>query len=75
MEFAPDLALVSAGFDAHERDPLGNLNFVEEDYAWVTTKLLDLTAKTADGRIVSVLEGGYGVTKSLPVTFLIDRKV
>lgn len=62
QEFAPDLILISAGFDAHERDPLGGLNFVEEDYAWATSVLIDLAARTAGGRIVSVLEGGYDLT-------------
>ncbi len=59
LDFAPDLILISAGFDAHERDPLGGLNFVEEDYAWATIMLMDVAAKTAGGRVVSVLEGGY----------------
>ncbi len=62
QEFAPDLILISAGFDAHERDPLGGLNFVEEDYAWATSMLIDLAGRTAGGRIVSVLEGGYDLT-------------
>ena len=62
QDFAPDLILISAGFDAHERDPLGGLNFVEEDYAWATSVLIDLAARTAGGRIVSVLEGGYDLT-------------
>jgi len=62
LTFVPDLILVSAGFDAHERDPLGSLNFVDEDYAWATAMLLELAAKTAGGRIVSVLEGGYDLT-------------
>lgn len=59
LNFAPDLILISAGFDAHERDPLGSLNFVEDDYAWATAALVGLAAETAGGRIVSVLEGGY----------------
>lgn len=58
-EFAPELIVISAGFDAHWRDPLGSLELREEDYAWVTRKLMDLADKTANGRVVSVLEGGY----------------
>ena len=57
--FAPDLIIISAGFDAHHRDPLGNLNLEEADYAWATEKLMELAEKTARGRVVSVLEGGY----------------
>ncbi|MDQ0391705.1 histone deacetylase family protein [Labrys monachus] len=57
--FAPDLLLVSAGFDAHADDPLGSLNLIEEDYAWVTLELMRVADETAGGRIVSVLEGGY----------------
>ena len=45
--------------DAHTRDPLANLNLVEADYAWVTQKLMDMADKSCDGRIVSMLEGGY----------------
>jgi len=57
--FAPDLVVVSAGFDAHRRDPLANLRLVEEDFAWVTSELVKLAEKHAGGRLVSVLEGGY----------------
>ncbi|MFA6265043.1 MAG: histone deacetylase family protein [Pseudolabrys sp.] len=57
--FGPDLIVISAGFDAHTRDPLANLNLVEADYAWVTKKLMDVADETAKGRIVSLLEGGY----------------
>jgi acetoin utilization deacetylase AcuC-like enzyme len=58
-EFMPDLLVISAGFDAHTRDPLANLNLVEADYTWVTQKLMDLANDSAGGRIVSLLEGGY----------------
>ncbi|WP_342360025.1 histone deacetylase family protein [Terrarubrum flagellatum] len=58
-DFAPDLIIISAGFDAHWRDPLANLMLVEDDFAWATGKLLDLAGKHAKGRIVSLLEGGY----------------
>jgi acetoin utilization deacetylase AcuC-like enzyme len=58
-EFKPDLLVISAGFDAHTRDPLANLNLVEADYTWVTQKLMEVADATANGRIVSLLEGGY----------------
>jgi acetoin utilization deacetylase AcuC-like enzyme len=57
--FSPDLIVISAGFDAHRRDPLGGLDLGEADFAWVTTRLMEIAAKHAKGRIVSVLEGGY----------------
>ncbi len=57
--FAPDLIIISAGFDAHRRDPLANLNLVEADYAWATRKLMEIAERRCGGRIVSVLEGGY----------------
>ena len=57
--FAPDLVIVSAGFDAHFRDPLGNLNLREADFAWVTQRLVALAQKRCGGRLVSLLEGGY----------------
>ncbi len=60
--FAPDLILISAGFDAHEADPLANLRLVEADFAWATTALLEIAARHARGRVVSVLEGGYDLT-------------
>jgi acetoin utilization deacetylase AcuC-like enzyme len=58
-QFAPDLLLVSAGFDAHVRDPLAQLRLVEADFAWVTEKLLEAAAKHCGGKLVSTLEGGY----------------
>jgi acetoin utilization deacetylase AcuC-like enzyme len=57
--FGPDLVIISAGFDAHMRDPLANLNFREADYTWVTQKLMDVADRHAQGRVVSLLEGGY----------------
>jgi acetoin utilization deacetylase AcuC-like enzyme len=59
QKFSPELILISAGFDAHYRDPLASLNLNAEDFGWVTRKLMDLADKAAEGRIVSVLEGGY----------------
>ncbi len=58
-EFRPDFLFISAGFDAHSRDPLAGLNLFEEDFAWVTDKLTALAARHCAGRVVSVLEGGY----------------
>ncbi|MEL7257033.1 MAG: histone deacetylase family protein [Pseudomonadota bacterium] len=57
--FKPELLIISAGFDAHADDPLANLNFLEEDFAWVTRKLCQIAATHAKGRVVSCLEGGY----------------
>jgi acetoin utilization deacetylase AcuC-like enzyme len=57
--FGPDLLIVSAGFDAHQADPLANLRLVEADYLWVTEKLADMAKRHCNGRIVSMLEGGY----------------
>jgi acetoin utilization deacetylase AcuC-like enzyme len=57
--FRPDLVVISAGFDAHMRDPLANLNLLEPDFAWATKKLMDIADASAGGRIVSMLEGGY----------------
>lgn len=56
---APDLILISAGFDAHRRDPLANLRLEAEDFAWATERLMAIAAKQCGGRIVSLLEGGY----------------
>lgn len=58
-DFGPDLVVISAGFDAHKRDPLGGLRLVEADFMWATEELGKLAAKHANGRIVSMLEGGY----------------
>jgi acetoin utilization deacetylase AcuC-like enzyme len=57
--FGPDLIVVSAGFDAHWRDPLANLDLTEADFAWATQKLLELAERRSGGRLVSLLEGGY----------------
>jgi acetoin utilization deacetylase AcuC-like enzyme len=57
--FAPDLILISAGFDAHARDPLANQSLEAEDFAWATRALLDVARARAKGRVVSSLEGGY----------------
>jgi acetoin utilization deacetylase AcuC-like enzyme len=57
--FRPDLVIISAGFDAHQRDPLGGLNLVEADFAWATLQLMDIADRHCGGRVVSLLEGGY----------------
>jgi acetoin utilization deacetylase AcuC-like enzyme len=58
-DFRPDLVVISAGFDAHMRDPLANLNFTESDFGWATRKIMEIADASAQGRVVSVLEGGY----------------
>jgi acetoin utilization deacetylase AcuC-like enzyme len=57
--FRPDLVIISAGFDAHWRDPLGNLNLTEQDFAWATRRLMEIAESSAGGRLVTLLEGGY----------------
>jgi acetoin utilization deacetylase AcuC-like enzyme len=57
--FAPDLILISAGFDAHVRDPLASLRLVDTDFGWITKRLMEIADKKCQGRVVSVLEGGY----------------
>ena len=58
-EFSPDILLISAGFDAHAGDPLANLNLNESDFSWISKELLDIADKHCEGRVVSILEGGY----------------
>ena len=60
-KFAPEFIFVSAGFDAHADDPLAQLNFVEDDYAWATAELFGVAADVCNGRLVSTLEGGYNL--------------
>lgn len=60
-EFKPQLILISAGFDAHHMDPLAELNFSEDDYTWLTQQILAIAAEYCEGRVVSVLEGGYNL--------------
>ena len=57
--FAPEMLLISAGFDAHKSDPLAQLLLEEADYTWATEQLLDIARRHARGRVVSTLEGGY----------------
>ena len=57
--FKPEFLLISAGFDAHADDPLASMELVDEDFAWVTSRLCDLADEHCHGRVVSALEGGY----------------
>jgi acetoin utilization deacetylase AcuC-like enzyme len=68
--FGPDLIVISAGFDAHVRDPLAEIRLVEQDFAWITRRLLEIAARRCGGRVVSLLEGGYdleGLSRSVAV--------
>ena len=58
-DFAPELVIISAGFDAHAEDPLANLNWVEDDFVWLTRAIREVADAHAGGRVVSTLEGGY----------------
>ncbi|UDM49678.1 histone deacetylase family protein [Cupriavidus sp. MP-37] len=61
-EFRPQMLFISAGFDAHREDDLGQMGLVEQDYAWITGQLVELARTHAQGRIVSCLEGGYNLS-------------
>ena len=61
-EFAPELILISAGFDAHQEDNLGHVRLVEDDYVWITKALRTLADRHCQGRLVSLLEGGYALS-------------
>ena len=61
-DFNPEMIIISAGFDAHQADPLGGLRLTEEDYAWVTTEIIGVARDKCAGRVVSLLEGGYDLT-------------
>lgn len=60
--FAPEMIFISAGFDAHYEDDMASMGLVEADYAWVTEQLLQVAKESAQGRIVSMLEGGYALS-------------
>jgi len=60
--FRPQMLFISAGFDAHREDELGQLGLVEADYEWITRRLVEVAKRHADGRIVSCLEGGYALS-------------
>ncbi|MGA7814810.1 histone deacetylase family protein [Caballeronia sp.] len=61
-QFKPEMIFVSAGFDAHREDDLGNMGLVEDDYAWLTMQICNVAKRHAKGRIVSCLEGGYNLS-------------
>jgi acetoin utilization deacetylase AcuC-like enzyme len=60
--FEPQMVLISAGFDAHREDDLGQMSLVESDYAYMTGRMMDLAARHCGGRLVSTLEGGYNLS-------------
>lgn len=77
-DFAPELVLVSAGFDAHRADPLAELMWTEADFAWITHAICDLADDCCGGRVVSALEGGYdlaalGASVAAHVRVLMER--
>ncbi|OIP82821.1 MAG: acetoin utilization protein [Rhodobacterales bacterium CG2_30_65_12] len=77
-EWGPELILVSAGFDAHARDPLAGLHWTTEDFGWITDRICDLAARCCGGRVVSTLEGGYDLealaeSVGLHVEILMER--
>lgn len=59
QDFRPDLVIISAGFDAHYRDPLAQINLIGDDFDWITGQLMDIAGAWCQNRIVSLLEGGY----------------
>jgi acetoin utilization deacetylase AcuC-like enzyme len=61
-QFAPQMVMISAGFDAHREDDLGQMSLVESDYAYITQRLLELAGRHCGGRLVSSLEGGYNLS-------------
>lgn len=61
-QFKPEMIFISAGFDAHREDDMGQMGLVEQDYAWITSRLVDVARRHAKGRIVSCLEGGYSLS-------------
>ncbi|MEI6068947.1 MAG: histone deacetylase family protein [Methylococcaceae bacterium] len=71
--FKPQLLLVSAGFDAHKDDPLASIMLVEEDFRWLTQELMDIADRYCEGRIISLLEGGYDL-KALAASVAIHVK-
>ena len=62
QEFKPQLIMISAGFDAHREDDLGQMGLVEDDYVWITQQLMNVANQSCDGKIVSCLEGGYNLS-------------
>jgi acetoin utilization deacetylase AcuC-like enzyme len=60
--FKPQMLFISAGFDAHREDDMGQMGLVENDYLWITDRLVEVARRHAQGRIVSCLEGGYALS-------------
>lgn len=60
--FKPQMIFISAGFDAHREDDMGQMGLVEQDYAWLTQRIKAVATRHAQGRIVSCLEGGYNLS-------------
>jgi acetoin utilization deacetylase AcuC-like enzyme len=60
-EYEPELLMISAGFDAHKKDPLAAIDIDQTDFGWLTTGLVSIADRHCDGKIVSVLEGGYNL--------------
>ena len=60
--FEPQMIFISAGFDAHREDDMGQIGLVENDYAWITSQLMQVADRHAGGKIVSCLEGGYDLS-------------
>lgn len=73
-EFQPQMIYISAGFDGHREDDMGNLGLVESDFEWVTKQMMEIADKYSQGRIVSCLEGGY-VLSSLARSVAVHIKV
>jgi acetoin utilization deacetylase AcuC-like enzyme len=61
-EFRPEMVFISAGFDAHREDDMGQLGLVEADYDWITRRIMDVAQRHSQGRVVSCLEGGYALS-------------
>lgn len=61
-KFKPELIFISAGFDAHREDDMSHISLVEDDYVWITNELKEIAEKYAQGKIISVLEGGYALS-------------
>jgi acetoin utilization deacetylase AcuC-like enzyme len=60
-QFKPELLLISAGFDAHKEDPLAAINLLEDDFVWLTKALMAIAGSYCQGRVISILEGGYNL--------------
>ena len=60
-QFNPELIIISAGFDAHRLDPLAGLSLEDDDFGWITRELMRIADAACEGRIVSILEGGYSL--------------